>query len=65
MNNKKYGLKKTYIIILLIFSLFSCNKSEKKKAVLKEPVVIAFGLNSIILMLLTIPFTMEIPLEAS
>jgi len=36
-------LKKTYIIILLIFSLFSCNKSEKKKAVLKEPVVIAFG----------------------
>jgi len=43
MNNKKYGLKKTYIIILLIFSLFSCNKSEKKKAVLKEPVVIAFG----------------------
>ncbi len=43
MNNKKYGLKKTYIIILLIFSFFSCNKSEKKKAVLKEPVVIAFG----------------------
>jgi murein DD-endopeptidase MepM/ murein hydrolase activator NlpD len=36
-------LKKTYIIILLVFSLFSCNKSEKKKAVLKEPVVIAFG----------------------
>lgn len=36
-------MKKTYIIILLIFSLFSCNKSEKKKAVLKEPVVIAFG----------------------
>ena len=43
MNYKKYGLKKTYIIILLIFSLFSCNKSEKKKAVLKEPVVVAFG----------------------
>ena len=43
MNYKKYGLKKTYIIILLIFSLFSCNKSEKKKAVLKEPVVLAFG----------------------
>jgi murein DD-endopeptidase MepM/ murein hydrolase activator NlpD len=36
-------LKKTYIIILLVFSLFSCNKSEKKKAVLKEPVVVAFG----------------------
>ncbi len=36
-------MKKTYIIILLVFSLFSCNKSEKKKAVLKEPVVIAFG----------------------
>ncbi len=43
MNYNKYGLKKTYIIILLIFSLFSCNKSEKKKAVLKEPVVVAFG----------------------
>ena len=43
MNYKKYGLKKIYIIILLIFSLFSCNKSEKKKAVLKEPVVVAFG----------------------
>lgn len=43
MNYKKYGLKKTYIIILLFFSLFSCNKSEKKKAVLKEPVVVAFG----------------------
>ena len=43
MNYKKYGLKKTYIIILLIFSLFSCNKSEKKKAELKEPVVVAFG----------------------
>jgi len=36
-------LKKTYLIILLIFSLFSCNKSEKKKAVLKEPIVVAFG----------------------
>ena len=43
MNYKKYGLKKTYIIILLFFSLFSCNKSEKKKAFLKEPVVVAFG----------------------
>ena len=43
MNYKKYGLKKTYIIILLIFWLFSCNKSEKKKAELKEPVVVAFG----------------------
>ncbi len=36
-------MKKTYLIILLIFSLFSCNKSEKKKAVLKEPIVVAFG----------------------
>lgn len=36
-------MKKASIIFLLIATLFSCNKSEKDKAIRKEPIVVAFG----------------------
>jgi murein DD-endopeptidase MepM/ murein hydrolase activator NlpD len=36
-------LKKASIILLLIATLFSCNKSEKDKTIRKEPIVVAFG----------------------
>ena len=36
-------MKKASIILLLIATLFSCNKSEKDKVFPKEPIVVAFG----------------------
>ena len=36
-------MKKTFLLLLLIASLFSCNKSEKDKGIPKEPIVVAFG----------------------
>lgn len=36
-------MKKIGLLLLLIISLFSCNKSEKKKALPKDPIVVAFG----------------------
>ena len=36
-------MKRISIIIILILSLVSCNKSEKEKSVKKVPIVVAFG----------------------
>ena len=36
-------MKKKFLLLLLIASLFSCNKSEKDKVIPKEPIVVAFG----------------------
>ena len=36
-------MKKTILLLLLIASLFSCNKSEKDKDPPKEPILVAFG----------------------
>jgi hypothetical protein len=36
-------LKKASILLLLIATLFSCNKSEKDKDTPKEPILVAFG----------------------
>jgi len=36
-------LKRISILIILILSLVSCNKSDKEKPVKKVPIVVAFG----------------------